>query len=124
MLYRSYKPPHPLGDFVDDLWLYDDYAQPHLKVWILPSGTIELVINLRENVFRIYDPACPERYQAFSGRNGLGRVQLDLRDRHTGGRFRRWRALQTGRRVPVSRSACQRIGGSSRRSMETANRSI
>jgi AraC-like DNA-binding protein len=67
MLYRSYKPPPPLGDFVDDLWLYDDYAQPHLKERILPSGTIELVINLREDEFRIYDPACPERYRRFPG---------------------------------------------------------
>lgn len=67
MLYRSYKPPAPLGDFVHDLWLYDDYAQPHLKEGILPSGTIELVINLRENEFRIYDPACPERYRCFLG---------------------------------------------------------
>lgn len=67
MLYRSYKPAPPLGDFVHNLWLYDDYAQPHLKERILPSGTIELVINLRENEFRIYDPACPERYRRFPG---------------------------------------------------------
>jgi AraC-like DNA-binding protein len=67
MLYRFYKPPRPLGDFVDDLWLYDGYAQPHLKERILPSGTIELVINLQENEFRIYDPACPERYRRFPG---------------------------------------------------------
>jgi AraC-like DNA-binding protein len=38
-----------------------------LKERILPSGTIELVINLRENEFRIYDPACPERYGRFPG---------------------------------------------------------
>jgi AraC-like DNA-binding protein len=67
MLYRFYKPPRPLGDFVDDLWLYDGYAQPHLKERILPSGTLELVINLRDNEFRIYDPVWPQRYRRFPG---------------------------------------------------------
>ncbi|HKD67366.1 MAG TPA: helix-turn-helix domain-containing protein [Candidatus Binataceae bacterium] len=67
MLYRRYKPPPPLGDFVDDLWFYDDYAQPHLREGILPSATIELVINLRENEFRIYDPARPQRCRRFQG---------------------------------------------------------
>ena len=52
MLYRSYKPAPPLGAFVHDFWLYDGYAQPHLKERILPSGTIELVINLRDDELR------------------------------------------------------------------------
>jgi hypothetical protein len=39
----------------------------HSKERIIPSGTIELVINLRENEFRIYDPRHPMRCKRFSG---------------------------------------------------------
>jgi AraC-like DNA-binding protein len=67
MLYRSYTPALPLRDFVDDFWLYDDYTPLHYKERILPSGTMELVINLRDNELRIYDAAQPERCKRFSG---------------------------------------------------------
>jgi AraC-like DNA-binding protein len=67
MLHLSYTPASPLLDFVDGFWLYDGYTQPHLKERILPSGTIELVINLRDDELRIYDAAHPERCNRFSG---------------------------------------------------------
>jgi AraC-like DNA-binding protein len=67
MLHLYHTPVSPLLDFVDDFWLYDGYTQPHLKERILPSGTIELVINLRDDELRIYDAAKPERCNRFSG---------------------------------------------------------
>lgn len=67
MLFRSYVPAPPLRGFVHDFWLYDGYKARHLRERILPSGTIELVINLRENELRIYDPVRPTRGQRFSG---------------------------------------------------------
>jgi AraC-like DNA-binding protein len=67
MLHRTYTPVSPLGDFVDDFRLYDDYVPGHLKDRILPSGTIELVINLREDEFRIYHPGRPGRCERFPG---------------------------------------------------------
>ncbi|MGH9966438.1 MAG: DUF6597 domain-containing transcriptional factor [Pyrinomonadaceae bacterium] len=67
MLYRSYTPAPPLGDFVDNLWLYDDYTAPHFRERIMPSGTIELVINLRDDELRIYDAVQPESYKRFPG---------------------------------------------------------
>ena len=66
MLYRSYTPAPPLSEFIDRFWLCQDMS-PHLKERILPSGTIELVINLREDEVRIYDPLRPERCKRFSG---------------------------------------------------------
>jgi AraC-like DNA-binding protein len=66
MLYRSYRPAPPLSDFVDRFWFCSD-APLHPKERILPSGTIELVINLREDEFRIDDPVHPERCKRFSG---------------------------------------------------------
>lgn len=59
-------PTHPLGDFVERLWLVSD-APAHSKERIAPSETIDLGINLHENELRIYDPAKPERCGRFSG---------------------------------------------------------
>jgi len=67
MLFRSYAPRPPLRGFVHDFWLYDGYAAPHLRERILPTGTIELVVNLREDELRIYDPDQRGRCRRFSG---------------------------------------------------------
>ena len=66
MFYRSYTPAPPLGDFVDRFWLCSD-APPHRRERILPSGTIELVVNLLEDEIRIYDPSHPDRCTRMSG---------------------------------------------------------
>jgi AraC-like DNA-binding protein len=66
MFYCSYTPAPPLGDFVDRFWLCSD-APPHRRERILPSGTIELVVNLREDEIRIYDPTQPDRCTRMSG---------------------------------------------------------
>src|SRR5215470_11301864 len=55
MMFRTYKPGPPLSDFVVLLWLYEGYHQPHAKERVLPDGSMELVINLRDDVFRVYD---------------------------------------------------------------------
>lgn len=60
-------PPAPQFDeFIDSLWLLNDSPR-HSKERIVPSGTIELVINLRDDDFRIYDPTDPARYTQYSG---------------------------------------------------------
>ena len=66
MLFRRHVPAS-LAGFVQDFWLYDGYAPGHRMDRIVPSGTFELVINLREDEFRIYDPRCPERCERHSG---------------------------------------------------------
>jgi AraC-like DNA-binding protein len=42
-------------------------APPHAKERIVPSGTLELVINLKEDEFRIYDAVESPRFRRFSG---------------------------------------------------------
>ncbi len=54
MLFRTHTPAAPLDALVVDFWLYDAYAQPHAMERILPSGTFELVINLRDDVLRVH----------------------------------------------------------------------
>ena len=66
MIYRSYTPSAPLSDFVERFWQCSDTPSHH-RERILPSGTIELVINLREDEIRIYDPSRSDRCTRFSG---------------------------------------------------------
>ena len=60
MLHRTYIPRPPLSDFIEDIWLYEGYSGRHFRERILPSGTIELVINLQEDKLRIYEAAREE----------------------------------------------------------------
>lgn len=67
MLFRSFKPSIPLAHFVENFWLYDGYSSPHLKERILPSGTFEIVFNLREDELRIYNTPRPDLCVRFPG---------------------------------------------------------
>src|SRR5215813_10535805 len=66
MRHVSYRPGPPLNDFVDHFWVIESGQAPRLEK-ILPSGTIELVVNLKNNEIHIHDPEQPEQYRRFSG---------------------------------------------------------
>ena len=68
-IYRTYIPLPPLSTFVDKLWLYENYCPSHTKERRLPDGSMELVINLREDVIRIYDR---HNHNQFSSIRGCG----------------------------------------------------
>jgi AraC-like DNA-binding protein len=53
MRYLIHRPGPPLSDFVEYLWSLSD-APSHARERIVPSGTIELVVNLARDEFRIY----------------------------------------------------------------------
>jgi AraC-like DNA-binding protein len=53
--YRALPARPPLDSFVDHVWTLSD-APTHARERIVPSGTIELVINLHDDAFRIHDP--------------------------------------------------------------------
>lgn len=68
-LFKFYKPKPPLSKFVDNLWLYEG-NEPEYKTKterILPTGTLELAINLRQNELLFYDAERPENFSRFSG---------------------------------------------------------
>ena len=67
MLYLAHKPSPPLSDFVDLLWLYEGYDVPHKRERLLPDGTVELVINLKEDRIRVYDSDQAEQFQTIPG---------------------------------------------------------
>ena len=64
MLFVKRAPSAGISRFVDYLWLLTD-APSHARERILPTGTLELVINLAHDRIRVYDEAgvC----QPFSG---------------------------------------------------------
>ena len=64
--HQSRPPVAPLDRFVERLWHLND-APAHAHESILPSGTMELVINLRRDEMRIYDPEDTKRFTRFSG---------------------------------------------------------
>jgi hypothetical protein len=62
-----YKPQPPHSKFVDSFWLYQGNGAEHKIERILPTGTLELAINLRENELGLYDADRPENCSRFSG---------------------------------------------------------
>ena len=56
MISRHHVPSPPLSEFVELLWLFDGYAPGHARERLLPMGTVELVVNLREDQPDFSDP--------------------------------------------------------------------
>jgi AraC-like DNA-binding protein len=54
-IFKFYQPKPLLSKFVDNFWLYEGNEAEHKTERILPTGTLELVINLRQNELRFYD---------------------------------------------------------------------
>lgn len=52
MRHRVHRPGPPLSGFIDFLWSLSD-APAHARERIFPSGTLELVVNLADDEFRI-----------------------------------------------------------------------
>jgi AraC-like DNA-binding protein len=67
MLSLTYVPRPPLSQFVRFLWLYEGYTQRHAKERALPTGQMQIVINLLEDKSCIYDRDDTRRCQTFSG---------------------------------------------------------
>ena len=81
-IFDFHKPKPPLSKFVDSFWLYEGYETQHKTQRILPTGTLELVINLRRNELLFYDAERSENCSRFSGAivsgaHGRGLVPAD-----------------------------------------------
>jgi AraC-like DNA-binding protein len=55
MLYYRHTPAAPLSDFIELLWLYEKAAPSHDSERVLPTGTVELVINLGDRASDGFD---------------------------------------------------------------------
>ncbi len=65
--YRHRAPVPPLDSFVESIWVYRDESRPAALERILPTGAAQLIVNLKEDQTRLYDPERPHRYVATSG---------------------------------------------------------
>jgi AraC-like DNA-binding protein len=60
-------PRHPLRVFVELIWQYDGLVQPHDLERVLPTGTMQIIINLAEDTSRKYDSMDPGRVETHAG---------------------------------------------------------
>jgi AraC-like DNA-binding protein len=66
-LFDFYKPKPPLSKFVDNFWLYEGQNPTQKVERILPTGTLEIAINLRQNELRFCDAEGAKKRSRFSG---------------------------------------------------------
>ena len=55
MLFRQHVPCEPLARYVDWFWFYADLYPLHRREHVLPDGTFELIIDLRDEPRRLFD---------------------------------------------------------------------
>lgn len=73
MVYRTYIPRPPLSDFVEMFWFYGGYAPPHAKEHVLPNGSMDLIVNLRDDDgLRAYERQDVDRPRSLGGCVVLG----------------------------------------------------
>jgi AraC-like DNA-binding protein len=62
------KPRAPLNEFVEMLWFCEEpEGLPHARERLLPTGTVELVINLKEDATRTYDKHDIAQFDTMAG---------------------------------------------------------
>jgi AraC-like DNA-binding protein len=67
MYYRHRVPRPPLNSFVEWIWLYHNDARQHTLERILPTGAAQLIVNLKEDQTRLYDPELTYRCVTTAG---------------------------------------------------------
>jgi AraC-like DNA-binding protein len=63
----SYYPKPPLSVYVQQIWLQTGDVPVHAKERVLPSGTMEIVINLRRDKLSLYERTNPAQTLDFRG---------------------------------------------------------
>ena len=66
-IFNFCQPKPPLSKFVDSFWFYESNNAEHQPQHILPTGTLELVINVRQDELLFYDSERRENCSRFSG---------------------------------------------------------
>jgi AraC-like DNA-binding protein len=103
MPYRHRVPRPPLDAFIESIWVYQNEPRPHSLERVLPNGAAQLIVNLKEDETRLYDPECPERYVTMPGsvmsgvRSGFQLIDMSEQEYVAGVAFK------PGGTVPVMR---------------------
>ena len=67
VLYRCRIPRPPLDAFIELIWLFEDVARPHALERILPTGAAQIIVNLKEDRTRRYEPEANYRCDTMPG---------------------------------------------------------
>jgi AraC-like DNA-binding protein len=67
LLFVHRRPRPPLDRFVAFVWICRQSAGPHALERVLPTGASQLIVNLKEDETRLYDPEQRYRCTATSG---------------------------------------------------------
>lgn len=67
MDFRARVPPPPLDAFVAIVWACRSEPRPHGLERVMPSGGAQLIVNLKEDETRLYDPERPHIPMITSG---------------------------------------------------------
>ncbi|MGB7622919.1 MAG: helix-turn-helix domain-containing protein [Terriglobia bacterium] len=65
MALHTYIPRAPLSHFVKSMWLSQGDHAPHRRERVLPNGTMQLLISLREKTLRVYVREKIHQFQTF-----------------------------------------------------------
>lgn len=60
-------PRPPLDAVIESIWAVRDSPRPHGLERVLPMGAAQLIVNLKENRTRVYDPERPDQCISTSG---------------------------------------------------------
>ena len=103
--YHSHVPRAPLPQFVDFFWLYERVAPSHAMERVLPTGTMEIVIDLCGGGLRLHDRLKSAQDRGFRRRARRRAAHPVLRDRYLTALRSPWRPFSAGRCVVIFRSA-------------------
>jgi catechol 2,3-dioxygenase-like lactoylglutathione lyase family enzyme len=67
MVSPTHIPRTPLSDFVEVFWQYDGLDPSHARERCVPTGTMEIVVDLRDDEMRAYDRRSAYRPQKLRG---------------------------------------------------------
>jgi AraC-like DNA-binding protein len=67
VLFRCRVPAPPLDAFVEMIWLCQNEPQAHALERLLPTGAAQLIVNLKEDRVRRYDPERGNRCESTRG---------------------------------------------------------
>ena len=56
MIFAAHVPRPPLNQFVELLWFHEGFNADHRLERVLPDGSMELIINLRDDTRHVFDP--------------------------------------------------------------------
>lgn len=56
MTYFRHVPALPLSDLIHYFWFHEGYAPPHVQERVFPTGTLQIIFNLGDNAFQVFDP--------------------------------------------------------------------